>query len=238
MVCGKLPYSFCYSLCLMVCRCVCLCAFVSGLGLAWYEIWEDQKGSLWATSAGRRKGESIDFLSCVQKLYISFLPCELCYWEPTVRCVKMATCPSYLCEGDTALCSSNSIYGGCSSFAAEEAAIFSARMGASSDNRLQRLCTITTATAVLAFLFGYLRQQADVSWFFFLYLQKKSNCAYPLPSGSLCFLIEYRWFTGRDSLFSAIGTFQYVFRMPEPINRVEESRTLKVRDVCVQKVGG
>ena len=52
-----------------------------------------------------------------------------------------------------------------------------ARMGASSDNRLQRLCTITTATAVLAFLFGYLRQQADVSWFFFFVsTEKKQLC--------------------------------------------------------------
>lgn len=59
--CGRLPHSFCYSLCFMVCGALrlCLYAFISGLGLACYKTWRDQKGSVWATFISRRKGESV-----------------------------------------------------------------------------------------------------------------------------------------------------------------------------------
>lgn len=32
------------------------------------------------------KGVCIDFLICMQESHMSFLPCELCFCEPAVRC--------------------------------------------------------------------------------------------------------------------------------------------------------
>lgn len=63
----------------------------------------------------------------------------------------MASCSSYLCEGDMLHVLEIAFMEGAVVLLPKKPPFSQAKMGTSSDNRLQLLYTITTATAVLAF---------------------------------------------------------------------------------------
>lgn len=120
-------------------------------------------------------------------------------------------------------------------------------MGTSSDTRLHPLVTITAAPAVLAFPVWVFKTARCCLLILCISRKKKTTCISVAP-GSLCFLIECRRFTGRESFISfhwhmpganwKAPSSRYLQHQSLWIDRTEEIGTLKVGDVCVQNVGG
>lgn len=85
------------------------CGFIPGLGWVWCETW-DQKGYVWATfGVGRRIKESTLTSLAIHRNHKLSAPWFHCVIGSQLWGVKAVSRSSYMCDGDTALCSRDSI---------------------------------------------------------------------------------------------------------------------------------